>query len=367
MEHGGPKAGDRVGEYVLEAKVGAGTFGEVWRARHHVWNERVVAVKVPTDPEYVRALQSEGVAIHGLEHPQIVRAINFDPYASPPYLAMEYVPGSSLRAVISAKTLTWRDASAILVQVLGGLGYAHKLGMVHRDIKPENILINTEVAKVGGYLAPGAVKLTDFGLGKKASQYATNSIAYTASIQQGSELAGTIAYMSPEQRSGHEVDARSDIYSCGVMLFEMLTGERPAGTELPTEINAGVPKEFDRIFKRAYARLEMRYTTAEEFAADVTRAAGLVPPPLPPAGGVGAAVTPPVKQSAPPPEGGCPKCHRPVEPTDQFCMHCGMQLVDRVRRCGSCGGYPHPSDHYCLLCGKQLEPVAPPLEAGRWK
>src|SRR5204862_305371 len=88
-----PTQNQRISEYLLDAKVGGGTFGEVWRAKHHVWHDQLVAIKIPTDPQYVRNLQREGAAIHGLVHPNIVRAMGFDPYADPPYLTMEYVPG----------------------------------------------------------------------------------------------------------------------------------------------------------------------------------------------------------------------------------------------------------------------------------
>src|ERR1700741_2714358 len=98
--------------------------------------------------------------------------------------------------------------------MLPRLAYAHSHGMVHRDIKPENILVHSRVAQ-DGFSAEGAIKLTDFGLGQQATSLAANSIAYTASIQKGSELAGTIAYMAPEQRAGGQLDGRSDIYSCG--------------------------------------------------------------------------------------------------------------------------------------------------------
>src|SRR5262249_30799265 len=98
-----PNKGQRISEYVRASKVGGGTFGEVWRATHHVWLDQVVAIKIPTDPQYVRALQREGAAIHGLVHPNIVRAIGFDPYADPPYLTMEFVAGTSLRPLISEK------------------------------------------------------------------------------------------------------------------------------------------------------------------------------------------------------------------------------------------------------------------------
>jgi serine/threonine protein kinase len=347
-----PNRGDRVGEYILDERVGAGAFGEVWRAAHHVWTDRIVAVKVPTDPEYVRALQREGAAVHGLDHPNIVKPINFDPYAVPPYLAMEYVPGTSLRGLLQAGRPEWKDASAILRQVLAALAYAHSMGMVHRDIKPENVLIHERTA-TEGYAVPGLVKLTDFGLGQRATQYAAHSIAYTASIEKGSELAGTIAYMSPEQRSGiTALDGRSDLYSCGVMLFELLTGERPAGTELPTDL-----------VRKAYARLELRYTSADEFSRDLARASGLGPMgvPLPPPLGRSPAGSPPDRSVL----SSCPKCRRAVGTSDQFCMHCGCQLVDRVRRCTTCGAYPHTNDKFCMVCGKPLVDAPVTLEAGQ--
>src|SRR5688572_7563129 len=107
----------RVGEYVLQERVNAGTFGEIWRACHHVWSDQVVAVKIPTDPQYLRNLQREGVAIHGLVHPNIVRAMGFDPYADPPYLTMEFVPGTSLRPLIQKRSLSVNDAVAVMKHV----------------------------------------------------------------------------------------------------------------------------------------------------------------------------------------------------------------------------------------------------------
>src|SRR3954447_10072371 len=103
----------RVGEYVLQERVAAGTFGEMWRAHHHVWSDQLVAVKIPTDAQYLRDLQREGVAIHGLVHPNIVKALGFDPYADPAYLTMEYVPGANLRSAIASRSLTPNDAVSI--------------------------------------------------------------------------------------------------------------------------------------------------------------------------------------------------------------------------------------------------------------
>src|SRR5690242_3260503 len=343
-----PNQNQRISEYLLDAKVGGGSFGEVWRARHHVWHDQLVAIKIPTDPSYVRNLQREGAAIHGLVHPNIVRAIGFDPYADPPYLVMEYVPGVSLRSLISEKSLRVPDAVAIMKQVLAGLSHAHKNGIVHRDIKPENILIH-ERCKTDGFGAEGVVKVTDFGLGRAASKTAVGSIVYSQSLgdDAGKEIAGTLDYMAPEQRAGAEIDARADLYACGVVLYEMLTGERPAGTDLPSDLNNSVPHHLDDAFKRSYARLEKRFASADEFARAIAAPA---PPPLP-------QKPPPVPNV--PYTGAlhgtvCPSCRRPIEANDQFCMHCGVQLVATVRRCPKCGAYPDANDRYCIFCGETL-------------
>ena len=117
------REGDRISNYLLEARVGAGSFGEVWRARHHVFKD-LVAIKIPTDAQYVRNLQREGVAIHGLNHPNIVRAIDLDPYGDPPYLIMEFVDGPSLRDAIDKykSEFPLEAASAIIRGILHALG-----------------------------------------------------------------------------------------------------------------------------------------------------------------------------------------------------------------------------------------------------
>src|SRR3954467_15198216 len=282
-----PSPNQRVGEYVLQDRIAAGTFGEVRRAHHHVWVDRLVAVKIPTDPQYLRNLQREGVAVHGLQHANIVRAIGFDPYPDPPYLTMEYIPGTSLRQLINNKSLKIDDAVAIMRQVLAGLGHAHAQNLVHRDVKPENILVH-ERAFREGFGADGVIKVTDFGLGRVATNTA-GSIAYSQSLDspEAREIAGTLDYMAPEQRSGGQVDPRADLYACGVVLYEMLTGERPAGTDLPSDLNRAVPKVLDEAFRRSYARLDKRFASAEEFAQAIIRRARAVPPPPPVQGGKG--------------------------------------------------------------------------------
>jgi len=328
------KAGDRVSEFVLESPVGRGAFGEVWRAHHHVWQQQRAAVKLPHQAEYIRQLQREGLAVQGLEHPNIVKAIGFDPFADPPYLVMEYVEGGSLRPLIQRREVTVQRAVEVTSQLLSALKYAHARGIVHRDIKPENILMSKD----------GVAKLTDFGVGKTAGGAA--SIVYSMSIDNGAgNIAGTLDYMSPEQRSGGEVDARSDLYAVGVVLFEMLTGDKPAGGEVPGDLNPSVPAYLNEAFRRAYARLDRRFVSADEFAAALRTAPTkpVTPPPL---------LTPKAASAR-----QCPRCHRPVDPDDQFCMHCGVQLTPIVRRCSRCRAYPSPSDTFCHQCGNQLPAV----------
>jgi serine/threonine-protein kinase len=360
-----PNENQRIGEYVLEAKVGGGTFGEVWRAHHHIWTDQLVAVKIPTNPQYLRDLQREGCAIHGLVHPNIVRATGFDPYAQTPYLTMEYIPGTSLRPLIQKRSLTITDAVAVLRQVLAGLAYAHANGLVHRDVKPENILIH-ERAFTEGFAAEGVVKVTDFGFGQAAAHASAGSIVYSASLagDAGREIAGSLDYMAPEQRAGGTVDARADLYACGVILYELLTGEKPAGIDVPGDLNKAVPKALDEVFRRSYARLEKRFASADDF----TRALAVIPPPVPRANGIASVSQPPLKRIVPLSHGpaftheprsgtvSCPRCHQSVAGTDQFCMHCGVQMVTTVRRCRQCGAYPDASDRYCIFCGEGLVP-----------
>lgn len=327
------KAGDRISEYVLEAPVGRGGFGEVWRAHHHVWQQQRVAIKLPHQADYIRQLQREGLAVQGLEHPNIVKALGFDPFADPPYLVMEFVDGGSLRPMIQRREITIERAAAITSQLLAALKYAHGKGIVHRDIKPENILMAADAS------AAVCAKLTDFGVGTST---AATSMVYSMSIENGaSNIAGTLDYMSPEQRSGGAVDARSDLYAVGVVLFEMLTGEKPAGGEVPGDLNPAVPAYLNDSFRRAYARLDKRFASADEFAATLR-------PALPPL-----SITPPKLPSA----GSCPRCRKHVDTDDQFCMHCGVQLTPVIRRCPHCRAYPSRRDTFCIQCGKLLPNV----------
>ena len=231
------EVGERVSEYLLDEVIGAGSFGQVWKAHHHIWKDKVVAVKIPTDSQYVRNLQREGVTIHGLNHPNIVRAIGLDPYGDVPYFVMEFVDGVALRALIDKhpKGMPVRPAHRILCGILRALDHAHGAGVVHRDIKPANILI-AGGDRPADEIDIDDVKVTDFGLGK-IGEVTTSSIMQSGSLrsEDGRSISGTLAYMAPEQRDGGETDARSDLYAVGVVLFEMMCGERPSGSDMPSD------------------------------------------------------------------------------------------------------------------------------------
>jgi len=272
--------GRRVSNYILLEQVGRGTFGEVWKARHHVWGDRFVAVKVPTDEQYVRNLQKEGMVVHGLLHPNIVRVIDLDPFADIPYLIMEFVDGRSLREVLNeAGKLPVETAVGYLRDVLEGLRSAHDAGVIHRDIKPANILIakpepqahgGTDIPVCpDGSAKPGAAKVVDFGLGG-VTAVTTQSLLISGSLQtdEGKSISGTLAYMAPEQQDpGAVVGPPADLYACGIVFFEMLTGTRPQGLDVPSDLVPGLPAWVDGIFRRAYTRLERRFKSAGEMLA----------------------------------------------------------------------------------------------------
>ncbi|MBI4579763.1 MAG: zinc ribbon domain-containing protein, partial [Planctomycetes bacterium] len=220
-------------------------------------------------------------------------------------------------------------------------------GLVHSDIKPGNVQI------VGGTdlegRVPERVKVADFGLGRRAPGEVGGIIqSGSMSFDGGQRIAGTLAYMSPEQREGQPIDARTDLYAVGVVLHEMLTGRLPQGADSPSTLRAEVPRWLDEFFHRCYTHRGRRFESAVQMRQTIERhwrPGARVPPPA------GQAVSG-VRWVGP--RLVCVGCSGAVEPGDQFCIHCGRQLVDEVPRCPSCHGFVGREDNFCILCGADL-------------
>lgn len=242
--------GDELGQYSIVSELGKGGMAVVYLGIQKSLN-RKVAIKVLSahlcgEEKFRIRFDKEGAALAALQHPNIVGVIDRGVEKGHYYLVMEYIDGVSLRYAMSngnnleqlsngKSALPVKTASDIVAQVLRGLDYAHQTGVIHRDIKPDNILIGTN----------GVAKIADFGLANLLAEEFDD----TPQVTQENSRLGTLNYMSPEQKfDPHNVTAQSDIYSTGIMFYEMLTGTVPMGAfRPPSQINPGVGNELDRI------------------------------------------------------------------------------------------------------------------------
>lgn len=270
--------GDRVSEYILLQKLGEGGFGEVWKAEHSQIPGKYVAIKIPTNPESMDLLKKEAVFQDQLDHPRIVKTIGLNTRNDPPYFIMEFVEGKNLRQLmLEDGILPPPYAIDIAVQVLEALAYAHSQNIVHKDIKPENILVEKKKVSVSdkGKALLHYVKITDLGLGFLPGRPETELMVSDNARTTGVRLmSGTLFYMCPEQMvPDRAVDGRADIYSLGVVLYEMITGELPLGMDLPSELNPVLTPELDAICKKALSiDRDFRYQDATEMEADLHKA-----------------------------------------------------------------------------------------------
>jgi serine/threonine protein kinase len=299
----------QLGRYEIVAELGRGAMGIVYKATDPELG-RTVAIKTVNmalggdDVEnYQKRFTQEARAAGGLNHPAIVTIYDIGRTQDIAYMAMEFIEGTELRTILQeGPRLTVAQAVAIAAQVADGLAYAHARGIVHRDIKPANIMV----------LDDGAVKITDFGIARmRASQELT---------QTGTML-GSPKYMSPEQALGRRATHQSDIFSLGVVLYEMLAGAAPfAGDSVgalmyqiahvvppaPSVLNRDVPELLDYVASKALAKsLEARYASAEDLARDLrqstmgqTGAGERVPVPRRAAGGLAAGPQPSLTDTA---------------------------------------------------------------------
>lgn len=252
--------------YRLIERIGSGGMADVWRA-HDAELGRDVAIKVlhenfARDREFVERFRREATAAAGLQHPNVVSVYDRGSWEDTSYIAMELIEGAPLRELIN-RGLTTGEAVEVTRQVLAAAGFAHSRGIVHRDLKPMNVLIDRD----------GRIRVTDFGIAR----------AGNSEITQTGSVMGTAQYISPEQAQGMEVGPTSDIYSIGIILFEMLTGRVPFDGEnavaiamkqvteeppLPSSINPQIGPALDAVVMRALAKdPAQRFQTAAEMAA----------------------------------------------------------------------------------------------------
>ncbi|MBL4845591.1 MAG: serine/threonine protein kinase [Planctomycetes bacterium] len=256
-----PTPGQRIGEYVLEVPLGAGGFSTVWQARHHAFPDRRVAAKLLHDSSRREMLRSEADCLRGLSHPGIARAVGVDVDHDPPYLLIELHQGRNLRQLLESTTLSPERAEGIFRQLAAALAHAHERGVAHGDLKPENVLID--------HL--DQVKLTDFGLGQIVSSEASLLLSGTLGTQEAPHgLAGTLPYMAPEQREGSSPDSRSDVFSLGILLHELITGQRPQPGDDPREGLRDPPNWLD-VWDRLFTHRDKRYADAGGVVADLDR------------------------------------------------------------------------------------------------
>jgi len=268
------RTGDRLGPYEIVAPLGAGGMGEVYRARDTRLG-RDVAIKVlpaefASDPDRLRRFEQEARATGQLNHPNILTVFDIGRHEGAPYIVTELLEGETLQERLRPGGLPLRKAVEIAIEIARGLAAAHDKGIIHRDLKPANLFVTID----------GRVKILDFGIAKLAAPRSAHESAETAPVPGATEAGtalGTVGYISPEQLRGQPVDHRTDVFSFGCVLYEMLSGRRAFAGETtadtiaavlgknPAPLGVGVPSALQGIVRRCLEKLpEGRFSSAHD-------------------------------------------------------------------------------------------------------
>lgn len=280
----GPAIGKSVGHYRILSKIGEGGMGEVYLARDSRL-DRNVALKAlsrefSSDQEWLERFISEARATSALNHPNIITIFEVLEEGGERFIVSEFIDGRTLKELMKDEPPTMSSALEIAIQVASALDAAHKLGIVHRDIKPANIMVRQD----------GIVKVVDFGIAKISANFSTEQTdpempTIPMGRTQPGMMVGTPKYMSPEQARGHAVDTRSDIFSFGIVMYELFSGKRPfSGEEAVDLISSiikdeppsmasfvdGLPKQLDRIVEKALRKeRKQRYQNVRDLQLDL--------------------------------------------------------------------------------------------------
>ena len=242
-------SGDRLGPYEILAPLGAGGMGEIYRARDtRLGREvavKIIAERILHDPKSLRHFEQEAKAIAALSHSNILAIHDFRTENGISFAVMELLRGESLADRLGRERLSWRKAVEIAAAAADGLACAHSHGIVHRDLKPANIFLTSD----------GQVKILDFGLAKAERLETSDSLSKVETASQPGVAVGTIGYMAPEQVSGAPVDARTDIFALGCVLYEMLSGERAFQRSSAGETLAAILRDEPRDLAESGLRL----------------------------------------------------------------------------------------------------------------
>jgi eukaryotic-like serine/threonine-protein kinase len=274
------KPGHQIGNYEIVRQLGAGGMGEVYLADDTRLNRKIALKVLPPhftiNPDRARRFEQEARAASALNHPNILTIFEIGQSDHAHFIAAEFVDGKTLRQLMNEKPFTLGEALSVVIQVAGALTAAHAAGIVHRDIKPENIMVR----------ADGYAKILDFGLAKLTESSITNAELETPTLVQSSPglVLGTVQYMSPEQARARGVTVRTDIWSLGIVLYELLAGRVPFSGETPSHVMvslmeddlpplaryADVPPALNCIVTRALRKNQKeRYGTASQLADDL--------------------------------------------------------------------------------------------------